>query len=370
MYDYVIVGAGLFGATFANLATEAGKSCLVIDKRNHIAGNCYTEEVEGIHVHKYGPHIFHTNSPVVWAFVNSFANFNHFSYRPLVSYQSHLYSFPINMTTLYQLWSVRTPAEAEQVLQSRRIPCEDPKNLKEWVLSQVGAEIYDIFIRGYTTKQWGRDPSELPASIIRRLPIRLTYDTNYFNDRYQGIPYQGYTRMVERMLQGSEVQLEVDWFQDQRLLRRLCKNVVYSGPLDQFFDYQCGPLEYRSLRFEEEWHDGDFQGVAGVNYTDAAVPYTRIVEHKHFTFNTGPRTIITREYPSATGEPFYPVNDEANNARRSQYLALPEQSGVIFGGRLGTYQYYDMHQVIAQAIATFKRLHPDSRVAQKIGLPV
>jgi UDP-galactopyranose mutase len=354
MYDYLIVGAGLFGATFAHLARLSGRKCLVIDRRRHVAGNCHTEPVGDIQVHQYGPHIFHTSDDRVWAFVTRFATFNHFTYRPRVRYKEQIYSFPINLMTLHQLWGVRTPAEAEARLQQHRVPCAHPKNLEEYVLSQVGVEIYETFIRGYTTKQWGRDPKHLPASIIRRLPIRLTYDDNYFHDRYQGVPIEGYTHMVNTMLDGTEVVLGCDYFAESKPLLRCARRVVYTGSVDQYFGYRFGRLEYRSLRFQVEKLSGDFQGVAVVNYTDRSIPYTRIVEHKHFTFGTQPYTVITREYPAPyTGdnEPFYPVNDATNNALYRRYRALAESSGVLFGGRLGSYRYYDMHQVIAQAMA-------------------
>jgi UDP-galactopyranose mutase len=344
----------LFGATLANLLVQQGRRCLVIDRRRQVAGNCYTELVGGIHVHRYGPHIFHTSDERIWSYVSKFSRFNHFTYRPRAYAQGRIYSFPINLMTLYQVWGVRTPAEAEKKLQEVRVPYDNPRNLEEYALSQVGEELYELFFRGYTTKQWGRDPRDLPASIIRRLPIRLTFDDNYFIDCYQGIPVDGYTALVERMLEGIEVILGCDYFGDRHGLSRAAQRTVFTGRIDQFFDCRFGPLEYRSLHFEEERHQGDFQGVAVVNYTDLSVPYTRIIEHKHFTFGQQSNTVVTREYPipfSEETEPLYPVNDTTNKGRYERYRDLALRSGVLFGGRLGMYKYYDMHQVIAQAMA-------------------
>ncbi len=361
-YDFVIVGSGLFGSTFAQKANEAGYKCLIIDKRNHNAGNAYTENVKGINVHKYGPHIFHTSDEKIWKYVNKFARFNHYVNRPKVNYRGDLYSFPINLFTLYQLFGVRTPEEASRVLEEVKIHSDTPKNLEEWILSQVGEEIYKKFIYGYTKKQWGREPKELPSSIIRRLPIRLTFDDNYFNDTYQGIPIGGYTKMIENMQEGVEVRLGVDFFENKEEFEKIAKTIIFTGAIDEFFGYQHGPLEYRSLRFEtEELNLPDYQGNALINYTDEEVPYTRICEHKHFEFGKEDFTIITREYPDSWEpgkERYYPVNNQENNSRYSEYKKLAE--GVfpkyVFGGRLAEYKYYDMHQVIGSALHKFEQL--------------
>lgn len=359
-YDYLVVGCGMFGATFARSAAEQGKRVLIVDKRQHIAGNCYTEAVAGIQVHRYGPHIFHTDNLEVWRFVNRFATFNHYAHHGRVHYRGRTFSFPINLLTLQQLWGVNTPAEAEARLRQARIPCERPRNLRDWILSQVGEELYEVFVRGYTTKQWGRDPAELPPSIIRRIPIRNTYDDRYFEDRFQGIPLGGYTRLFENMLDHAliKVELPVDYFEHALALKQAAGKTVYSGKIDEFFGYCFGELEYRSLRFETEVLDGDFQGAAIVNHTDQAVPFTRITEHKHFEFQKCQRTVITREYPAAHARdqvPYYPLRDSVQTALYQRYQAEAERSGVLFGGRLATYQYYDMHQVIGQALAMAKK---------------
>ncbi len=359
-YDYLVVGCGMFGAVFARTAAEQGKRVLVIDKRDHVAGNCFSESIAGINVHRYGPHIFHTNHPGVWQFLNRFAEFNQYTHHGRVHYRGRTFSFPINLMTLTQLWGINTPAEAERKLQSVRVPLDNPRNLRDWAVSQVGEELYEIFIRGYTTKQWERDPAELPASIIRRIPIRNSFDDRYFNDRYQGIPIGGYTRMFENMLDhaGIEIQLGVDYFGHADELTRLAGKTVYTGKLDEFFDYRFGELEYRSLRFETEVLDGDFQGAAIMNYTDDAVPFTRITEHKHFEFRQSDQTVITREYPDAYQRgktPYYPIRDAANAAIYEKYRAEAEITGVLFGGRLASYQYYDMDQVVAQALAVAKQ---------------
>lgn len=358
MLDYTIVGAGLFGSVFAHEAAKAGKKVAVIDKREHIGGNCYTEFISGINVHKYGPHIFHTNDKEIWDYVNQFAEFNNFVNRPKVM-NGELYSFPINLMTLYQLWGVTTPDEAKVVLEMKKVKIKDPKNLKEWILSQVGYEIYHKFIEGYTTKQWGRDPAELPASIIKRLPIRFTFDDNYFTDRYQGIPIGGYTQIFEKLLSGIPKVTGVDFFESREEIEKESKKIVFTGKIDEFFDYNLGELEYRSLRFESELHEGDYQGNAVVNYTNANVPFTRICEHKHFQFGQQENTIITKEYPDSydkTKIPFYPVCDEKNNemyrAYREQAKLLPNY---IFGGRLAEYKYFDMHQIIASALSKWKK---------------
>ncbi len=354
-FEYLVVGCGMFGAVFARRAAEAGRRVLVIDKRSHIAGNCYSEQLAGIEVHHYGPHIFHTDNERVWQFVNRFARFNHYVHHGRVRHAGRTLSFPINLMTLAQLWGVNTPAEAERRLAEARIPCERPQNLRDWILSQVGEELYEVFVRGYTTKQWGRDPTELPPSIIRRIPIRQTYDDRYFADQFQGIPLGGYTRMFENMLDHEliRVELEVDYFNEAPALNGTAQHVVYTGKIDEYFGYRFGELEYRSLRFEHEVLDGDFQGAAIVNYTEAAVPYTRITEHKHFEYLSSSKTVITREYPDAGGRdkvPYYPIRDAANAELYERYRAEAQNAGLLLGGRLATYQYYDMHQVVAQAL--------------------
>ena len=363
MYDYLIVGAGLYGAVFARQAKERGKTALVIDKRPHIAGNVYTECVEGIHVHRYGAHIFHTNDRVVWDYVNRFAEFNRFTNSPVANYKGELYSLPFNMYTFNRMWGVTTPAQAAAEIdrQRRDSGITQPRNLEEQAISLVGRDIYEKLVRGYTEKQWGRPCTELPAFIIRRLPVRLTFDNNYFNALYQGIPMGGYTRLVERMLEGAEVRLGVDYLQDRPALDALAKTTVYTGPIDAFYGYRFGPLEYRSVRFETELLDmPNFQGNAAVNYTDRDTPFTRIIEHKWFQFgkdddgNDIPQTVISREYSSewkVGDEPYYPVNDGKNAALYAQYKALADaETRTVFGGRLGEYKYYDMDQVIAAAL--------------------
>ena len=363
MYDYLIVGAGLYGAVFARQAKERGKSVLVIDKRPHIAGNVYTERVAGIHVHRYGAHIFHTNDQAVWNYVNRFADFNRFTNSPVANYKGELYSLPFNMYTFNRMWGVTTPAQAAAEIdrQRRESGITQPRNLEEQAISLVGRDIYEKLVKGYTEKQWGRPCTELPAFIIRRLPVRLTFDNNYFNALYQGIPQGGYTRLVERMLEGVEVRLGVDHLQDRPALDALAKTTVYTGPIDAFYGYRFGPLEYRSVRFETELLDmPNFQGNAAVNYTDRDTPWTRIIEHKWFQFgkdddgNDLPQTVISREYSSewkVGDEPYYPVNDEKNAALYAQYKALADaETRTVFGGRLGEYKYYDMDQVIAAAL--------------------
>ncbi len=352
MYDYLIVGAGIYGSVFANELTKVGKKVLVIDKRDHIGGNCYTENIDGINVHKYGPHIFHTSDKRVWDYVNSLVPFNHFSYRPKIKYKDKIYSLPINMMSLYQVYGVKTPEEAENKLNEVKIPNDKPSNLEEWILSQVGPELYEIFVKGYTTKQWGRDPKELPASIIRRLPIRLTFDDNYYFDNYQGIPIGGYTKIFEKLLEGIDVKLGVNYFSDKDYYNSIATKVLYTGPIDQFYDYKFGKLEYRSLEFKTEKLDiPNYQGIAGMNYGDIDVEYTRVIEHKHFEFGEQPTTVITKEYPRTNGEPYYPINDGVNNVRYGQYKELMEkETKFMFGGRLADYKYYDMHQVFASAL--------------------
>jgi UDP-galactopyranose mutase len=361
MYDYLIVGAGLFGGICARELTNNGKKVLVIDKRDHIGGNCYTSNEGGINVHTYGPHIFHTNNKQVWDYINQFVEFNHFTYRPKVKYDNNIYSFPINLMTLYQIYGVSTPSQAESILELERIHNNEPNNLEEWILSQVGIKLYETFIKGYTTKQWGRDPKYLPVSIIKRLPIRLTYDDNYFNDRYQGIPIGGYTQIFDKLLDGIDVKLEVDYFKDELPKHN---RIIYTGPVDMFYNYIHGKLEYRSLRFENEYLDiNDYQGNAAINYTEDNIPYTRIVEHKHFEFGKQKHTIITREYPTTEGEPYYPVNDKLNNDRYNLYKSLMDKEDrIIFGGRLADYKYYDMHQVIASALHQVKILNNENNL--------
>ena len=356
-YDYLVVGAGLYGAVFARQATDAGKKVLVIDKRDHIAGNVYTREMEGINVHVYGAHIFHTNDRQVWDYVNRFAEFNRFTNSPVANYKGELYSLPFNMYTFNKMWGVVTPQEAadEIARQKAAAGITEPKNLEEQAISLVGTDIYEKLVKGYTEKQWGRPCHELPAFIIKRLPVRLTFDNNYFNALYQGIPMGGYTRMVEHMLEGIDVSLGVDYLEQKQALDSLADKVVYTGPVDAYFDYQLGHLQYRSVRFETEVLDmPNFQGNAAVNYTDRETPWTRIIEHKWFEFGTQPKTVISREFSSEWkpgDEPYYPVNDEKNGALYAQYKALAEEEeNVIFGGRLGEYKYYDMDAVIAAAL--------------------
>lgn len=356
-YDYIIVGAGLFGSVFARQATDAGKKVLVIDKRNHIGGNIYTEQVEGISVHKYGAHIFHTNDKEVWSYLNRFTEFNRYTNSPVANYKGELYSLPFNMYTFNKMWGVITPDEAKAKIAEQRAAAgiDEPKNLEEQAISLVGTDIYERLVKGYTGKQWGRPCTELPAFIIRRLPVRFTFDNNYFNALYQGIPIGGYTAMVEKILEGIEVRLNIDYLENREELNALADKVVYTGPIDSFFDFCYGPLGYRSVRFENELLDTDnYQGNAVVNYTDAETPYTRIIEHKHFEFGTQPKTVISREYSQEWQpgiEPYYPVNDETNSALYAKYKALADkEEKVIFGGRLAEYRYYDMDAVVASAL--------------------
>ena len=362
-YDYLIVGAGLFGAVFAHEMTEKGKKCLVIDKRNHIAGNAYTEKIEGINVHKYGAHIFHTSNERVWAYVNRFARFNNYINAPVAVYKDELYNLPFNMNTFSRMWGVKTPAEAKAII-ARQVEAEhigEPKNLEEQALKLVGRDIYEKLIKGYTEKQWGRDCTELPAFIIRRLPLRFIYDNNYFNDRYQGIPEGGYTAMVEKLLDGVEVRLNTDYFEFIRENPEIAETTLYTGMIDEFFGYRLGVLEYRSVRFETEVLDTDnYQGNAVVNYTERAVPYTRVIEHKHFEFGQQDKTIISREYSSEWaqgGDPYYPVNNARNTELYARYKALADETpSVIFGGRLGEYKYYDMDKVILSALELVEKI--------------
>ncbi len=360
MYDYLIVGSGLYGAVFAHEAHKRGKTCLVLEKRDHVGGNVYCETVEGVTVHRYGAHIFHTNNQEVWDYVNGLAKFNRFTNSPIANYHGELYNLPFNMNTFYQMWGVRTPAEAKAKIEEQRAVIQgEPSNLEEQAISLVGTDIYEKLINGYTEKQWGRPCRELPSFIIKRLPVRFTYDNNYFNDRYQGIPEGGYTPLIERLLEGVEVRLNTDFLADKDHWRSQAKRVVYTGTVDAYFDDCFGQLEYRSLRFETETLDQEnYQGVAVVNYTDRETPFTRLIEHKHFEFGTQEKTVITREYPAEWQrgmEPYYPVNDEKNGALYQKYAALAQkEEGVLFGGRLGQYCYYDMDKVIAAALEAVK----------------
>lgn len=357
-FDYLIVGAGLFGSVFAYEATQRGKKCLVIDKRNHIAGNIYTENIEGINVHKYGAHIFHTSDKAIWEYVNRFADFNNFINSPIASYKDELYNLPFNMNTFSKMWGIKTPAEAKAIIavQIANLNIGEPQNLEEQALKLVGTDVYEKLIKGYTQKQWGRPCTELPAFIIKRLPLRFTYDNNYFNDRYQGIAIGGYTQIIEKMLAGSDVKTDTDYFEFIKENPDIAEKTVFTGQIDEFFGYRYGALGYRSVRFENEILDTDnYQGNAVVNYTDKEVPYTRIIEHKHFEFGKQEKTVISREYSAEWQpgiEPYYPINDEANNALYEKYKALAAtRPDVIFGGRLGQYKYYDMDKVIAAALS-------------------
>lgn len=357
-YDYLIVGAGLFGAVFAHEAKEAGKTCLVIDKRNHIAGNIYTDKVKDIDVHQYGAHIFHTSNETVWNYVNRFAKFNRYTNSPVANYKGEIYNMPFNMNTFNKLWGVVTPQEAQAKIEEQKAAyhVENPQNLEEQAISLIGPDVYTKLVKGYTEKQWGKRATELPSFIIKRLPVRFTYDNNYFNDDYQGIPVEGYTKMIERMLDGVEVKLEEDFLKNREAFMEQADKIVYTGMIDEYYNYCYGELEYRSLNFETEVLEGveNYQGNAVINYTEYEVPYTRIIEHKHFTYGTQPDTVITREYPktwSKGDEPYYPMNDEKNLNLYEKYTELAAKEGnVIFGGRLGMYKYYDMDDTIEAAL--------------------
>ena len=357
-YDYLIVGAGLFGAVFAHEAKEAGKTCLVIDKRNHIAGNIYTDKVKDIDVHQYGAHIFHTSNETVWNYVNRFAKFNRYTNSPVANYKGEIYNMPFNMNTFNKLWGVVTPQEAQAKIEEQKAAyhVENPQNLEEQAISLIGPDVYTKLVKGYTEKQWGKRATELPSFIIKRLPVRFTYDNNYFNEDYQGIPVEGYTKMIERMLDGVEVKLEEDFLKNREAFMEQADKIVYTGMIDEYYNYCYGELEYRSLNFETEVLEGveNYQGNAVVNYTEYEVPYTRIIEHKHFTYGTQPDTVITREYPktwSKGDEPYYPMNDEKNLSLYEKYTELAAKEGnVIFGGRLGMYKYYDMDDTIEAAL--------------------
>lgn len=362
-YDYLIVGAGLFGSVFVHEMTKKGASCLVIEKRNHVGGNIYTEDIEGINVHKYGAHIFHTSDKEVWDYVNTLAEFNHYINSPVAVYKNELYNLPFNMNTFSKLWGIRTPQEAKDIIaaQIADLNIGEPQNLEEQALSLVGRDVYEKLVKGYTEKQWGRDCKELPSFIIKRLPLRFIYDNNYFNDPYQGIPKGGYTNLIIKLLEGSNVLLNTDYFAFRQEHPGVADKTVYTGPLDAYFDYRLGILQYRTVRFETEVLPTDnYQGNAVVNYTEREVPYTRIIEHKHFEFGTQPSTVISREYPEEWKpgmEPYYPINDEENESLAAQYRALAEaEPDTIFGGRLGTYRYYDMDKVIRLALDTVKEM--------------
>lgn len=361
-YDYLIVGAGLFGSVFAQQMTLKGKKCLIIERRNHIAGNVYTEKQEDIQVHKYGAHIFHTSNKEVWNYVNSFVEFNRYTNSPIANYKGKLYNLPFNMNTFYQLWGIRTPEEALKKIEEQKAEfsyIKEPKNLEEQALILGGKDIYEKLIKGYTEKQWGRPATDIPAFIIKRLPFRFTFDNNYFNNIYQGIPIGGYTLLVEKLLEGIEYKLGVNYLENKEYWDSIADTIVYTGKIDEFFNNCFGRLDYRSLRFENELLDTpNYQGNAVVNYTEREIPYTRIIEHKHFEFGTQPKTIITREYPldiSEGGEAYYPINDEKNQQKYRQYEELANlQQNIIFGGRLAEYKYYDMHQVIERALELTK----------------
>lgn len=369
LYDYLIVGSGLFGATFAYRAQQAGKKCLVIDKRPHLGGNVYCEKIEGINVHKYGAHIFHTSNKKVWNFVNSIVEFNRYTNSPVANYQGKLYNLPFNMNTFHQMWGVVTPQQAKEKIEEQRanaveamkkVGIKEPRNLEEQAISLIGTDIYEALIKGYTEKQWGRKCTDLPAFIIKRLPVRFVYDNNYFNDKYQGIPIGGYNKLIEGLLEGVEVKTNTDFFENRSYRESIAEKIVFTGKIDEFYDYQFGKLEYRTVRFEEEIHDySNYQGNAVVNYTEKEIPYTRIIEHKHFEmFGTEveecPKTVISKEYSTEWKdgmEPYYPVNDEKNNTLYNQYKELADkEQNIIFGGRLAEYKYYDMAPIIEKVL--------------------
>lgn len=361
-YDYLIVGSGLFGSIFAYEANKKGKKCLVIEKRPHVGGNIYTENIEGIQVHKYGAHIFHTSNKEVWEYINQFAEFNRYTNSPVARYKNELYNMPFNMNTFHALWGVITPEEAKQKIdeEKKEAGITEPKNLEEQAISLVGKTIYEKLVKGYTEKQWGRKATDLPSFIIKRLPVRFIYDNNYFNDSYQGIPIGGYTQIIEKMLDGIEVRLNYDYFDHREEMNQIADKIIFTGPIDKFYDYKFGELEYRSLRFETETLNiSNYQGNAVVNYTEYEIPYTRIIEHKHFDFVDTNKTIITREYPAKWDkdkEPYYTINDEKNTSLYNKYKELSENDEkIIFGGRLGQYKYFDMDKVIAEALKCVKQ---------------
>lgn len=368
-YNYLIVGSGLFGSTFAYEAARRGKKVKVIERRNHVGGNIYTENIEGINVHKYGAHIFHTNNKYIWDYINQFADFNRYTNSPIANYKGEIYNLPFNMNTFYRLWGTITPEAAQNKIkeQKEKAGIFNPKNLEEQAISLVGTDLYNKLVKGYTEKQWGRKASELPSFIIKRLPVRFNYDNNYFNDRYQGIPIGGYTQIIEKMLDNDlvDVELNVDFFDKKDEYLKEYPKIIYTGMIDQFFEYQYGTLEYRSLKFETSiLEQENYQGNAVVNYTDNETHFTRIIEHKHFEFGSQPKTVITKEFPmywNKGDEPYYPINDEKNNKKFKKYRELADKySNVIFGGRLGMYKYYDMHQVIGAALSTIEKEFKDS----------
>ncbi len=356
-YDYLIVGSGIFGSIFAHEANKRGKKCLVIDKRNHIGGNIFCEDIEGINVHKYGAHIFHTSNKEVWDYINSFVEFNRYTNSPVANYKGELYNLPFNMNTFYQLWKVKTPKEAKEKIeeQVKEANIQEPKNLEEQAIKLVGKDIYERLIRGYTEKQWGQRATELPSFIIKRLPVRFTFDNNYFNDKYQGIPIGGYNVFIEKLLEEIDVKLNTDFFKNREELENLADRIVFTGMIDEFYDYRFGTLEYRSLRFQHEiLNEENYQGNAVVNYTEYEIPYTRVIEHKHFEDGKQDKTVITKEYPASWKkgeEPYYPINNEKNNLIYEKYKELADkEKNIIFGGRLAEYKYYDMHHVIERAL--------------------
>lgn len=360
-YDYLLVGSGLYSGVFAYFAKKSGKKCLVVEKRNHIGGNIYCENIEGINIHKYGAHIFHTSNKEVWSFVNSLAEFNRYTNSPVANYKGEMYNLPFNMNTFSKMWNISTPDEAKKMIEKQKAVIDgEPQNLEEQAIKLVGTDIYEKLVKGYTEKQWGRSCTELPAFIIKRLPVRYTYDNNYFNDNYQGIPIGGYNVLIERLFEDCDIELNVDYLENREHYNELVDTVVYTGAIDAYYDYQLGKLEYRSLKFETEILDKDnYQGVAVVNYTDRETPYTRIIEHKHFEFGTQDKTVITKEYPSDWEEgmePYYPINNEKNQSLYQKYVELSkkEQKRVLFGGRLGEYKYYDMDKVIESAMIRCK----------------
>lgn len=370
-YDLLIIGAGLFGSVIAREALDRGLSVLVVEKRDHIGGNCYTKTVENINVHVYGAHIFRTTDRSIWNYMERFCEFNHFVNSPVANYRGKLFNLPFNMNTFYQLWGVTTPDEAKQVIEEQRIPCDNPQNLEEHILSLAGYDIYEKLVKGYTEKQWGKSCKELPPSIMRRIPLRFIFDNNYFNDPYQGIPKGGYTAVFDQLLQGADIILGVDYLNDRSHLDTLADKIVYTGTMDAFYDFRYGPLEYRGLKFEHDLlQTSNYQGVAVVNYTDAQTPFTRIIEHKHFEFGTQPHTVITREYPvtwEPGSDPYYPMEDTDNRERFERYKSLAEQENKIkFGGRLGEYRYYDMQDTIKSALRSFETWFPE--LAQKPSL--
>jgi UDP-galactopyranose mutase len=371
-YDYLIVGAGLFGSIFAYEANKCGKKVLVIDSRDHIGGNCYSEKFEDYDIHKYGPHIFHTSQKYIWDYINKFTSFNNFTLRNKAFYKNKIYSLPINLTTISQIYNVYTPQAARDVIEKVKIPCENPDNLEDYILSIVGPEIYNILIKGYTKKQWGKDPKNLPASIIKRLPIRFDMNDRYFpnNDIYEGIPSNGYTEIFNNMLAGISVSLSTDYFSDKSYFDNIAKKIVYSGPIDRYFDYMYGDLEYRSLRHETILNKGDFQGTALVNYTDETIPYTRIIQHKHFLFSNNENDTVTFEFPlnyKRGGQPYYPINDETNNNKYKLYKEEANKiDNLIIGGRLGNYRYYDMDMTIGNALSVVKKELSNIGIEKKI----